>query len=567
MSIEDKKMPGCYGREDTGGMGNAGTDNIRTVELLKRIEKLADIDYDIRSCVCLLRRQNYDRGLRNVTGLLTLIENSVSDFESLETLLGCMSEAAKAQEAKDYELLADILELKLCEITENELEVLCSLADKSNDCEKIRDIKELGLEYTMSGDLTLKKSGAYIHSNSSPREEAFELSLSWIEQAFTRKTGDIRIFGLGLGYEAMELLNQNEYIKVTVYEPDLEMIEAASFVCDLRKYLENGRLSLIYDESAARWSEDKFQFMDSALFIYYMPALRIMEEGPVRSILKNDSIKEASFENQKYSLYGNFTINKTVIDNESLKNESDKVFKDIGSHIPVIVAAGPSLDKNFHMLKGIDRSRYRIIATGTILKKLAVSEIVPDYCIVTEANARCLKQIDGVENLTPAVLLYLSTSYYGFAKNFKGKKLILFQNGFDEAKRAAAEVFGNEKDRFMIDTGGSVTTAAMDLCIKAGAEKIIFIGLDLAYTGGFAHAEKSSRREAVLDANMPEVNDVNGEKLKTTPGMYMFKKWIENKIKEVTENGRNIRFINATEGGALTKGMVNMTFKEALLIK
>ncbi len=49
--------------------------------------------------------------------------------------------------------------------------------------------------------------------------------------------------------------------------------------------------------------------------------------------------------------------------------------------------------------------------------------------------------------------------------------------------------------------------------------------------------------------------------------MYMFKKWIENKIKEVTENGRNIRFINATEGGALTKGMVNMTFKEALLIK
>ena len=73
-----------------------------------------------------------------MTGLLTLIENSVSDFESLETLLGCMSEAAKAQEAKDYELLADILELKLCEITENELEVLCSLADKSNDCEKIR---------------------------------------------------------------------------------------------------------------------------------------------------------------------------------------------------------------------------------------------------------------------------------------------------------------------------------------------------------------------------------------------------------------------------------------------
>ena len=33
-------MPGCYGREDTGGMGNASTDNIRTVELLKELKNL-----------------------------------------------------------------------------------------------------------------------------------------------------------------------------------------------------------------------------------------------------------------------------------------------------------------------------------------------------------------------------------------------------------------------------------------------------------------------------------------------------------------------------------------------
>ena len=68
----------------------------------------------------------------------------------------------------------------------------------------------------------------------------------------------------------------------------------------------------------------------------------------------------------------------------------------------------------------------------------------------------------------------------------------------------------------MIDTGGSVTTAAMDLCIKPGQKNNLHRFGSCIYRR-LCTCRKSSRREAVLDANMPKVNDVNGEKLKTTP--------------------------------------------------
>jgi len=49
--------------------------------------------------------------------------------------------------------------------------------------------------------------------------------------------------------------------------------------------------------------------------------------------------------------------------------------------VGIVVAAGPSLEKNWDVLMGIDREKFFVIALGTILKKFVHDGFHPDYVI------------------------------------------------------------------------------------------------------------------------------------------------------------------------------------------
>jgi hypothetical protein len=209
-----------------------------------------------------------------------------------------------------------------------------------------------------------------------------------------------------------------------------------------------------------------------------------------------------------------------------------------------IAAAGPSLDKNYLKLKEV-KDKGIILATGTVFKKLLKAGIIPDYVLVTDPNARVYKQIAGEED-SKVPMLILSTAYYGFAANYKGKKYLVLQKDFQRAEKYAAE-----KGLELISTGGSVSTTALDIGITYGCRRIIFAGLDLAYTDGYAHASGTSRRKAADFDNLLQVEDIYGKLVYTNRSLNMFRLWIENRINNV----KGIEFIDATEGGAKIKGM------------
>ena len=143
-----------------------------------------------------------------------------------------------------------------------------------------------------------------------------------------------------------------------------------------------------------------------------------------------------------------------------------------------IVAAGPSLDLNFKRLKEV-KNKGIILATGTVFRKLISADIIPDYLIVTDANARVYKQIAGYEDYD-IPMLFLSTAYYGFASNYKGKKYIICQKDYRKAEELASQL-----DLHCFLTGGSVSTTALDIGITFKCRRIIFLGLDLAYTNNY----------------------------------------------------------------------------------
>ncbi len=103
----------------------------------------------------------------------------------------------------------------------------------------------------------------------------------------------------------------------------------------------------------------------------------------------------------------------------------------------------------------------------------------------------------------------------------------------------------------LFNTGGSVSTTALDIGIKFGCKRIIFIGLDLAYTNNQGHALDTPTAEMMDTTELRKVLDINGRLVGTGKSLDIYRKWIEKRIKGID----NIEFIDATEGGALIEGM------------
>ena len=143
----------------------------------------------------------------------------------------------------------------------------------------------------------------------------------------------------------------------------------------------------------------------------------------------------------------------------------------------VIVGAGPSVNGQIEMMKKY-RNKVIIFATGHITKLLLQEGIRPDAIIITDPQPHMYKQIEGLDTENIPLIL-LSTASASVINAYKGDIYVAYQKGYQPAEEMAeslnAETF---------ETGGSVTTTALDIALKFGAENIIFVGVDLAYTDG-----------------------------------------------------------------------------------
>ena len=195
-----------------------------------------------------------------------------------------------------------------------------------------------------------------------------------------------------------------------------------------------------------------------------------------------------------------------------------------------------------------------IIAVGTVFRKLIKEKIRVDYVVISEANKRTLGQIYGLEEQNIPLLL-LSTAFYGFADMYKGPKYLICQEEFEPAEKLA-----KEQNNFLCKTGGSVSTVALDLCMKMGCKKIVAVGLDLAYTNNYVHATDTSKRNISEVKYLRIIHDIYGKEVYTTRSLDMFRQWIEHHIKDVND----IEFLNATEGGANIVGMKNVRLADVI---
>lgn len=435
------------------------------------------------------------------------------------------------------------------------------------------DDDQINVLYSESDDpriLYKKEDGEeiYIHNAKDPTEcanQAIDL-LGKIE-----KEGIVVLFGFGLGYFAEEVLKnfENGHI-LMAYEATPALFKTALKTRDLSNLLESEKVKIIIGEDA-----DNFSVVHSHHHLIANGKFWIVQHKP--SIRLNENAYENFYkrlnEEKRISDTGVNTIvgrGKEFIDAflmnipSIIRKPGVSKLKDIFKGRPaIIVSAGPSLDKNKHLLKKA-KGKAIIIAVGGAIPALLTCNIIPDIAVEIDPIEENVANKFKDNPLLKDIPLIPLAQYTPEAINIYPGPLFINSVPQNIAYQWLASMWENKG--YIECFGGSVAHLAFGVAEFIGADNIAFIGQDLSYSGKRAHTKGYTDR---LDISVEEAGqkglkgmpgaiptaDIFNEKVFTIPQFLTFKTSFENRIKKLKG-----KVVNATEGGLSIEGAPNMRF-------
>lgn len=515
-------------------------------EIVRR--QLAELIAKTEKIVVATRRQEISFITGQFIGYIRLLEQALAISgmkEIFELDMSALLMIVDALENGDYVLVADFLEEIILKQLKQATEQL--VAGKIPEYVSQKYL----FEYTSSGVVTVAKqvSGItkYLHANTSPMKEADFLARKWK----TDGTGKYIVAGLGLGYQIAALYDCT-MAEIEVYEEDEEIIRLAREMSDCSYIFENPNIKIYCDKgykkfvAVAASAEGKAEnpvtgVSPEKVCLFYPSIATICDEKLQEQMLRIfTGMDNAS--RWRHMLLRNFAFNT-----EKVGRYGDELKSKWQGKRVYLIAGGPSLDKNIHLLKR--RKKDEIVLTvGTSLKKCIMDEIQPDYVFTTDPKPEGVYQFQGMEKCNVPMIL-LSTAYWEVVDSYEGEQYIVFQKGFTPAEKQA-----EKKGLMLYESGNSVTTTALDFCIQMEVKEVIFLGLDLANTGGKSHHSGTAERRDTSKESSIIVEDVYGNSVATSKTFNQYRLWIENRICKAKQEGSVIRFIDATEGGAKIAG-------------
>lgn len=383
------------------------------------------------------------------------------------------------------------------------------------------------------------------------------------------------MFGLGGGEYVSEVLNNcKTEVKIIVYEPAASGVGQSDADYAGLKGLSSAGVE-IYVEGREQDSFQNFiyQFVDysslQGMIVFKHPDYKRSEEQNDgisvqlkqseqlfdQSIASADGgIRASRFVRERFGAesFENLAVNfRKLGSSKSFGSLIDKIDKDVPA---IIVASGPSLAKNMHLLKEA-KGKSVIISADSAVSALLANDIVPDLYISVDPHKEAksfeddrVKDIPSVVELTSSVNAIKEGQEHFFLFNRDNKYL---ENFIDEYN----------VDMHMIGSGGSVANMCFDTAITIGFRTVIFIGLDLAYTGNKTHVENTARYGMAIEESTVEyTTDIYGNQVKSSGEFAIYRGLIEEGIAASPD----MCVIDATEGGALVRGTKIMTFAEVI---
>lgn len=402
-----------------------------------------------------------------------------------------------------------------------------------------------------------------LNSTYRPREEAVKFAgkIQLTDNSITV------LFGLGNGQIAAEIANKlNEEAQLLIYEPNAELYFFVMEHFDLTSLLADKRISMYVEGIDA----DKLSTSLSFLLTNINVGVTVLEAHPkYKDLFPEEYVKiKRIFKECRDSALTNL---RTIISRSKLMTENaianlpyflhSKLSTDFVGKFPtdmpaIVVSGGPSLDKNYEVLKQA-KGKALIIAMDRTAKYLLDRGIEPDiYCSLDYSkNPSLFKD----ERLRDIPFLYMPDLNHRVMK-VVGKKNLIYGTGDFRFYDSLIREYG--KEPISIPVGGSVATFAYGFAWAMGFRRIILVGQDLAltdgkvYSGGQVNIRKDTEEfeHMMIPGNVEEMVETRGD-------FYVYWIWFNQAVKEVAGK---IEVINATEGGARIEGTKVITLQEAV---
>ncbi len=377
------------------------------------------------------------------------------------------------------------------------------------------------------------------------------------------------ILGIGNGIYIRKLSEKYPDNYIIACEPDTKLFYEYLTNEDIKKDLNENVFLAAGENVAALYAEliDKmvnydnkkeiiytvipnYQMINQQLVLQYRQRYRDRIERLImaRNTIINDENSRAINElKNMFIFYQQYSIGQLYDTIKKMKLEKK---------VAIVVAAGPSLDKNINDLKKAEGKAF-IMVVDTALKTVIKAGIKPNLAITIDPDKDpALFDNEEIRKLPLCVTICGNNQI--IAKH-QGK--LFFPTGDNSFMENLAKKYN--KGVYTVPTGGSVANNAFSIVGLMGFKTVILVGQDLAYPNGQVHTTEAYDNEENIDdasTRYYQVEDIYGGKVYTEANMDCYRKWFEEQIKINPQ----LEVIDATEGGAKIYGSKIMSLREAI---
>ena len=387
-----------------------------------------------------------------------------------------------------------------------------------------------------------------------------------------QRNSPILLMGIGNYFYLKELVEQTDNrITIIIYEPSIQIFLKFLEMVDIEQWMKKHLIIFWVDglEDMNLKNIDsmlrgvlKYEMLSSFKYLILPNYDVLFEEKAVEfvKICRDIALLEVVNFNTRQN-FSNIMVRNLLSNAKYLCDgyKTTQLIEVIPRNIPgIVVAAGPSLNKNIKELKKAKGKAF-IIAVDTAIKPMLKEGIVPDMFMVIDAlkplelvnkeEARMIPLVSTL-NAAPAILDYHTGMKFFYNEGYQFAERIFLKSG---------QKVGD------VSSGGSVATNAFSLLYKIGIQTIILVGQDLAYTNHKSHADGTFHEsmETVDTSHFRMVEGNYKEKVPTADDLKVFIDWYDAFIEGCKDRDECFRVINATEGCAKIKNTEIMSLKEA----
>lgn len=301
------------------------------------------------------------------------------------------------------------------------------------------------------------------------------------------------MFGLGLGYPLGEIYSRFTPVNLMVIEPDLEIFYLSICVFDyasLLEYVHKEQLGLHFyvHDGSPEWLRmimvswvDRYPSINAckAFYIHYHTQ-KIDELAKMCAENLATIVSQLGFFDDALFGFANGAMN--MMSMIPFFKGGEILPETMRNYPAVVVANGPSLDNDIHLLKKIE-NRVVIVACGTAYSALCRYGIMADIYVAVERPSAVAKALDAIDTnkefLNSTVCIGPDVVHPETLKHFKNKVLFIKAN---ESMRYWPYVNGVTKSLDELEPIARINPLVANMGIettaKLGFKKIYLLGVD-----------------------------------------------------------------------------------------